>query len=95
MRLSSRGTGGLVKLKGGRWIVKAHRGPRTDGRSLFIELDVFVHEDPTQRAEDARRDLVLSEIGTRIVRFNYGEVREDLDGVLKKIRELVADAPSS
>ena len=54
---------------------------------LVIEVDGDIHD--LQQEEDARREMVLSEMGLRIVRLRNEEVLGDLSAVVGKLRELV------
>jgi very-short-patch-repair endonuclease len=57
--------------------------------ALVIEVDGDIHD--LQQEEDARREMVLSEMGLRIVRFGNEEVVKNLSVVVGKIREMVAN----
>ena len=52
---------------------------------LAVELDGKQHEWFSDY--DAARTEVLERLGVRVVRFTNEEVRDDLDGVLARIRE--------
>jgi len=60
-------------------------------RKLVIEIDGDSHGD--QLAYDARRDVRLTALGYRVLRFTNREVGGNLDGVLTTIA-LALDAPS-
>lgn len=56
-------------------------------RRLVVEVDGVHHEvELEQRAHDARRDAVLEREGFAILRFTNGEVRWELEMVLRTIR---------
>src|ERR1041385_3914708 len=54
-------------------------------RSLVVEFDGSVHQDPEQREYDHFRDTQLQEHGLLILRFTNDEVETALDSVLKQI----------
>jgi very-short-patch-repair endonuclease len=54
-----------------------------EAASLAIELDGAGHQ--SQIEEDAARDRVLSEIGIKVIRIPNVQVRENLDGVIKRV----------
>jgi very-short-patch-repair endonuclease len=55
--------------------------------ALVIEVDGDIHD--LQQEDDARREIVLGELGLRIVRFGNDEVAKSLYTVVGNIRELV------
>ena len=55
---------------------------------LVIEVDGDIHD--LQQEEDARREMVLKEMGLRIIRFRNEEVEKNLSAVLRKIHELIS-----
>jgi very-short-patch-repair endonuclease len=55
--------------------------------ALVIEVDGDIHD--LQQEDDARREMVLGELGLRIVRFGNDEVAKSLYTVVGNIRELV------
>jgi very-short-patch-repair endonuclease len=57
---------------------------------LVIELDGGVHEEETQKENDAKKDKALIELGLRIIRFRNDEVLVDLLEVVRRIRELIS-----
>ncbi len=59
---------------------------------LVIELDGGQHADDV--AYDQRRDAWLAANGYRVLRFWNSEVMQELPGVLERIREVLAAAPS-
>ena len=56
--------------------------------ALVIEVDGDVHD--LQKEEDERREMVLSALGLRVVRFGNDEVVRNLSAVVAKIRELIS-----
>ena len=58
---------------------------------LIVEVDGGQH---CESETDARRTLWLEGAGYRVVRFWNNEVLENLEGVVARIREAVAEAPS-
>ena len=55
--------------------------------ALVIEVDGDIHD--LQQEDDARREMVLGELGLRIVRFGNDEVAKSLYTVVGNIRKLV------
>jgi very-short-patch-repair endonuclease len=53
--------------------------------SLIVEVDGGIHE--IQKEQDAERDAHLISRGFRILRVTNNEVKNDLNGVLRKILE--------
>jgi len=64
-------------------------------RRLVIEVDGESHIDAEQAAHDRVRDQVLTREGFRVMRFQNGEVRENLEGVVYSIRAALEAAPVS
>ncbi len=56
-----------------------------------IEVDGDVHA--TQRAEDAQRDAVMQAEGLRVLRISNGEVMEQLEETLERIRRFCLETP--
>ncbi|GCC51583.1 DUF559 domain-containing protein [Chryseotalea sanaruensis] len=54
-------------------------------KKLIIELDGGIHELPDQRRYDEARDIVLHELGYKVIRFKNEEL-EDISLVLDQIR---------
>jgi very-short-patch-repair endonuclease len=52
---------------------------------LIVEIDGAQHD--WQGAYDAERTKVLEAFGVRVIRFANGEIRDDIDAVLRQIRE--------
>ena len=58
-----------------------------EAASLAIELDGKGHDSEVEA--DAARDRALSETGVKVVRIRNTQIREDLEGVVKRIGRLV------
>ena len=57
---------------------------------LAIELDGSQHKEPQHILDDAFRDEYLEEeFGIRVLRFDNEQVKNDLDGVVKKIEAAI------
>ena len=56
---------------------------------LCIELDGNIHEDEQVRLKDEDRTLFLMENRINVIRFRNEEVEQDVDDVLRRIREYV------
>jgi len=54
---------------------------------LDIEIDGDTHAEPDQAKYDAARTAWLEARGYRVIRFANRDVHEDLDGVLRALRE--------
>ena len=52
---------------------------------LVIEVDGFQHFTEAGQAHDARRTVFLESRGYRVIRFNAGQVLNDLQGVFDAI----------
>ena len=61
---------------------------------LVIEIDGGVHDGSAARARDAERDRMLNEAGLRVIRFRNCEVENNIDGVVRRIIEVVRNPPS-
>jgi len=61
---------------------------------LAIEIDGGQHDCPEHRQRDEVRDVFLQKEGVRTIRFWNSQIRENLDGVLFRIRTLLSDPPS-
>jgi very-short-patch-repair endonuclease len=55
-------------------------------RKLVVELDGTTHADDSQIAYDAVRDVVVRREGFTVLRFFNHQVRENIDGVMHKVR---------
>jgi len=63
---------------------------------LVVEVDGGYHEDEEQQLYDAGRSKKLEEFGIRVIRIANEEVEQDLDGVVRKIRNwLLRSLPPS
>src|SRR5690606_2787762 len=54
---------------------------------LIIELDGQAHLNPTAEENDRRRDRILEGMGFKVLRFENKMVFENLESVLKEIRD--------
>ena len=54
---------------------------------LIIELDGNVHLNPTAEEKDRRREKILEEIGFKVLRFENKMVFENLESVLREIKD--------
>jgi very-short-patch-repair endonuclease len=65
-------------------------------KKLSVEIDGGQHDEPDQRKHDEQREAFLKRNGIRTVRFWNSQLRENMDGVLWRIRSEtgVGDAPS-
>ena len=64
---------------------------------LVVELDGGVHAEPTQAARDAERTEFLQSRGIRVLRFKNETVENEIEAVLKQIKEacLIPHTPLS
>ena len=60
-------------------------------KRLAIELDGGHHAEPKNKAYDEIRSKHLKEMGIEVLRFWNNKVKEDLDGVVEKIKEKTKD----
>lgn len=60
---------------------------------LVIEIDGDLHAAPDRAAYDAPRTAWLEERGYEVIRFQAGEVEQDLAGVLRRIMEACEARP--
>jgi len=56
-----------------------------DEAKLLIEVDGSVHLEPLQKASDENRDIVLRQLGFKVLRVTNAEVGRAIDTVLQKI----------
>jgi very-short-patch-repair endonuclease len=61
---------------------------------LVIEIDGGYHEEEDQKARDVGRTRELEGFGIRVIRFTNEEVEEDLEGVVRRIRECLPHPPA-
>jgi very-short-patch-repair endonuclease len=54
---------------------------------VCIEIDGDTHAEADQAEYDAERTRLLEQYGYRVIRFANAEVMDNLDGVLRKIKE--------
>lgn len=60
-----------------------------DQLKLVIELDGGYHNIPEIKERDSERELILIELGLKVIRFKNEEVETDLKSVLLKIQEQI------
>jgi very-short-patch-repair endonuclease len=58
---------------------------------LVVEVDGSQHFAPEGALQDRRRDLVLQELGLRVLRFDSGTVLRNIDAVIEVILGVVVD----
>ncbi len=51
---------------------------------IVLEVDGGVHLEPEQRLRDRERELVLIDLGLRVVRITNDQVMRDVDAALKR-----------
>ncbi len=56
---------------------------------LCVEIDGSVHEEPTQRREDADRQAVLESLEVRVLRIPAEMVERDIERALDLIRRSI------
>ncbi len=56
---------------------------------LVIELDGEIHLNPGQEQYDQQRDITLTMLGCRVLRFRNQDIYYHLDSVLDRIAEMV------
>ncbi|WP_424958214.1 endonuclease domain-containing protein [Hyphomicrobium sp. 1Nfss2.1] len=61
-------------------------------RRIIVEVDGSSHEDPTRRARDAERDRWLERQGFHVLRLLDGEVLENPEAALQRIRDYLGVA---
>jgi uroporphyrinogen-III synthase len=54
---------------------------------MAVELDGSAHAQPSQVKKDRAKDAYLTRLGIRVLRLPNGQVMEDPEGFVKKIRE--------
>ena len=54
-------------------------------RKLIIELDGKHHEFGEQKEYDKARDIIMNEMGLKIIRIKNEELENDIEKVMKKI----------
>ena len=62
---------------------------------LIIEVDGITHDSEKAAAKDKQRERELTEAGFRILRFTDDEVLRNIDGVMKKLENMVDDIKTS
>ena len=53
--------------------------------ALILEVDGGIHLDPEQHDRDRERELVLQDLGLRVVRITNAQVATDLDAALDRV----------
>jgi very-short-patch-repair endonuclease len=61
---------------------------------LAVEVDGTTHQEAEQRQNDVLRSQELKECGIRVLRVTNREVEEDMEGVLRRILEVMAEGTS-
>lgn len=56
---------------------------------LIIELDGQVHKSPSRRKYDDERTKYFESLGYRVMRFWNGDVKDNIEGVVEKIRKML------
>jgi acyl-coenzyme A synthetase/AMP-(fatty) acid ligase len=64
-------------------------------KKLVIEVDGGYHTVKEQQDYDAMRTAFLNEMSFSVIRFTNEEVRSDIDGVIKKIKETLDNLPDA
>ena len=59
---------------------------------LLIEVDGDYHNDEEQKNYDASRSAYLNELGYKVIRFGNGEVENQIDAVISRIKKELTDA---
>ena len=54
---------------------------------LAVELDGGVHSQPSQMRKDAVKDAFLRKLGVRVLRLPNGQVTEDTEGFVQKVKD--------
>lgn len=57
--------------------------------NLAIEVDGNVHDEPQQNERDIEREEILKNLGLRIIRFTNKEIFNDIEDVIKRIKESI------
>jgi hypothetical protein len=57
---------------------------------IAIDIDGASHHSHARRAEDIKKDALLSSLGWKVIRFWNSEVLQDLDSCIQAVRRLVA-----
>jgi very-short-patch-repair endonuclease len=56
---------------------------------LAIEVDGTSHDNPSVERYDVERDLYLNKQGIKVIRINAMDVKDNLEGVLQEIEEVL------
>jgi acyl-coenzyme A synthetase/AMP-(fatty) acid ligase/very-short-patch-repair endonuclease len=62
-------------------------------KKLIIEVDGLIHQLPENKISDQERTTWLKEKGYEVIRFSNDEILFDIENVLKKIVEKLAELP--
>jgi very-short-patch-repair endonuclease len=54
---------------------------------LAIEVDGSVHNEPYQKVRDVERSAFLNQIGINVLRFTNEQIENDIDSVLRIIKD--------
>ncbi len=57
--------------------------------SLILEIDGLIHSLPDNIISDENRTLILNELGFKILRFTNDEITNNVESVLKKIKDFI------
>ena len=63
-------------------------------RRLVVEIDGGQHGRPDDKVYDKRRTEFLNAQGYRVIRFWNSDVLDNIEDVLKRIEQVLADMPS-
>jgi len=55
---------------------------------LVVEVDGGIHEIPEHKAYDIGRSEILNDFGIKVIRFTNEQVINDIETVIKKIKEM-------
>ncbi len=61
-------------------------------RSLIVEVDGEIHDQPEQQVYDAERQAFLESLGFRVLRFTNTEILQSLEEVAQKIAKALKKA---
>jgi very-short-patch-repair endonuclease len=60
---------------------------------LIVEIDGGAHAQDANAARDRRRDVALSRLGYRVLRFWNSELQTNMDGVVETIFAAIPQTP--
>jgi very-short-patch-repair endonuclease len=55
-----------------------------------VEIDGGIHDEPERKKEDVKRRKVFENRGLIEIRYTNQEVREDIDGVIERLKKALA-----